>query len=249
MARDNQTLGKLPPRRASRRRRAACRRSRSPSTSTPTASSTSPPRTRRTDKEQTITHHASSGLSEADIQKMVKDAEAARGRGQAAQGGDRGAQPARLAGLPDGEDARPRTATRSTRRRAPRSSAASRTPRRCSRRTRTRQGRGAVQDRVRELQKALVQDGRADVQDGGSVGRVGGGGAGGGGARRRPSRRPRSRRTSSTPSSKSSPSSKQAASAISCQLRKKPERPGAIPAVFFDDVKRGVVNRRLTISR
>ena len=38
MARDNRTLGKLPPRRASRPRRAACRRSRSRSTSTPTAS-------------------------------------------------------------------------------------------------------------------------------------------------------------------------------------------------------------------
>ena len=58
-----------------RRRRAACRRSRSRSTSTPTASSTCTPRTRRTGKEQKITITASSGLTEADIQKMVKDAE------------------------------------------------------------------------------------------------------------------------------------------------------------------------------
>ena len=60
---------------ASRRRRAACRRSRSPSTSTPTASCTSAPRTRRTGKENKITIKANSGLSEAEIQKMVKDAE------------------------------------------------------------------------------------------------------------------------------------------------------------------------------
>ena len=60
---------------ASRRRRAACRRSRSPSTSTPTASSTSRPRTCGTGKEQKITITASSGLTEDEIEKMVKDAE------------------------------------------------------------------------------------------------------------------------------------------------------------------------------
>ena len=45
------------------------------STSTPTASCTSAPRTRRTGKENKITIKANSGLSEAEIQKMVKDAE------------------------------------------------------------------------------------------------------------------------------------------------------------------------------
>ena len=42
-------------------------------------------RTRRTGKEQKITITASSGLSEAEIQKMVKDAAGARGRGQEAR--------------------------------------------------------------------------------------------------------------------------------------------------------------------
>ena len=45
------------------------------STSTPTASCTSAPRTRRTGKENKITIKANSGLTEAEIQQMVKDAE------------------------------------------------------------------------------------------------------------------------------------------------------------------------------
>ena len=59
---------------ASRRRRAACRRSRSRSTSTRTASSTSPPRTRRRARSARSAIEASSGLSEADIKRAVKDA-------------------------------------------------------------------------------------------------------------------------------------------------------------------------------
>ncbi len=47
-----------------------------PSTSTRTAFCTSARRTRRTGKENTITIKANSGLSEAEIEKMVKDAEA-----------------------------------------------------------------------------------------------------------------------------------------------------------------------------
>ena len=60
---------------ASRRRRAACRRSRSPSTSTPTASSTSRAKDKGTGKEQQIRIQASGGLSDADIEKMVSEAE------------------------------------------------------------------------------------------------------------------------------------------------------------------------------
>ena len=61
---------------AFRRRRAACRRSRSRSTSTPTASCTCRRKDKATGKENKITIKANSGLSEAEIQKMVKDAEA-----------------------------------------------------------------------------------------------------------------------------------------------------------------------------
>ena len=57
-----------------------------------------------TGKEQKITITANSGLNEAEIQKMVKDAPGARGRGQGAPRGDRGAQQARLADVPGGEE-------------------------------------------------------------------------------------------------------------------------------------------------
>ena len=60
---------------AFRRRRAACRRSRSRSTSTPTASSTSSAKDKGTGKEQQIRIQASGGLADADIDKMVKEAE------------------------------------------------------------------------------------------------------------------------------------------------------------------------------
>ena len=60
---------------ASRRRRAARRRSRSPSTSTRTASSTSRPRTRRPARSSASSSSPSSGLSEAEIQRMVREAE------------------------------------------------------------------------------------------------------------------------------------------------------------------------------
>ena len=59
----------------SRRRCAGCRRSRCRSTSTRTGSSTSPPRTRGTGNEQQIKIEGGSGLSEDEVQRMVKDAE------------------------------------------------------------------------------------------------------------------------------------------------------------------------------
>ena len=62
--------------RAFRRRRAACRRSKSPSTSTPTALSASPPRTRPPARSSRSASRPRGGLSDADIQKMVKEAEA-----------------------------------------------------------------------------------------------------------------------------------------------------------------------------
>ena len=62
--------------RASRRRRAACRRSRSRSTSTPTASCTCGAKDKATGKENKIKIKANSGLTEDEIQRMVKDAEA-----------------------------------------------------------------------------------------------------------------------------------------------------------------------------
>ena len=61
---------------ASRRRRAACRRSRSPSTSTPTASSTSRPRTRAPARSTRSASRLRAACRDADIEKMVKDAEA-----------------------------------------------------------------------------------------------------------------------------------------------------------------------------
>ena len=80
---------------AFRRRRAACRRSRSPSTSTPTASSRSRPRTRPPARSSRSASRPRGGLSEADIEKMVKDAEAACRRGQEAQGAGRRQEPGR----------------------------------------------------------------------------------------------------------------------------------------------------------
>ena len=59
-----------------------------------------------TGKEQQIRIQASSGLSEADIQRMVKDAEVARRRGQEAQGRGRGEEPRRGAGPCHREGAR-----------------------------------------------------------------------------------------------------------------------------------------------
>ena len=54
-----------------------------------------------TEQRARIRIEASSGLSEADIKRMVDEAGPARGRGQGPQGGDRGAQPARHAALLD----------------------------------------------------------------------------------------------------------------------------------------------------
>ena len=93
----------VPPRRASRRRRAACRRSRSRSTSTPTASSTCRAKDKATGKEQQITITASSGLTEARDREDGEGRAGARGRGQEAPRGDRGAQQARVADLPGAE--------------------------------------------------------------------------------------------------------------------------------------------------
>jgi len=62
--------------RHSRRRRAACRRSKFTFDIDANGIVTSTPRTRRLNKEQQIRIQASGGLSEADIEKMVKDAEA-----------------------------------------------------------------------------------------------------------------------------------------------------------------------------
>ena len=61
---------------ASRRRCGACRRSRSRSTSTRTGSSTSPAKDTGTGNEQQIKIEGGSGLSEDEVQQMVKDAEA-----------------------------------------------------------------------------------------------------------------------------------------------------------------------------
>ena len=47
---------------------------------------------------------ARSGLNEQEIKRMVEGRRRARGRGQGAPRGDRAPQPARHAGLPDGED-------------------------------------------------------------------------------------------------------------------------------------------------
>jgi molecular chaperone DnaK len=58
---------------------------------------------RATNKEQKIRIEASSGLTEAEIDKMVKDAESHATEDRGSQGEDRGAQPARLADLPGGE--------------------------------------------------------------------------------------------------------------------------------------------------
>ncbi len=51
-----------------------------------------------TAKEQSIRIQASGGLSDAEIERMVKDAEVARGRGQAEARADRGQEPRRGAG-------------------------------------------------------------------------------------------------------------------------------------------------------
>ena len=84
-----------------------------------------------TGKEQKITISGSSGLSKDEVERMVKDAESARGGGQGAARADRRAQPGRLAGLLGGEDGQrePRSAAgdRCEPRREPRS-------RRCARR-------------------------------------------------------------------------------------------------------------------
>ena len=57
-----------------------------------------------TGKEQKITISGSSGLNKDEVDRMVKDAEASRGRGQGAARADRRAQPGRLAGVLGGED-------------------------------------------------------------------------------------------------------------------------------------------------
>ena len=81
--------------RAFRPRRAACRRSKSPSTSTPTASVSVTAKDKATNKEQQIRIQASGGLSDADIQKMVKEAEAHAGRRQEAPRAGRSQEPGR----------------------------------------------------------------------------------------------------------------------------------------------------------
>ena len=48
-----------------------------------------------TNKEQSIRIQANGGLSDADIEQMVKEAEATRRRGQEAQGAGRGQEPGR----------------------------------------------------------------------------------------------------------------------------------------------------------
>ena len=106
MARDNRTLGQVPPRRASRRRRAACRRSRSRSTSTPTASSTCRRKDKATGKQQNITITASSGLTQGRDRAHGEGGRGQRRRGRAAQRGDRGPEPDRLARVLDRAHAR-----------------------------------------------------------------------------------------------------------------------------------------------
>ena len=85
---------------ASRRRRAACRRSRSRSTSTPTASSTSRPRTSGTGKEQKIEIKGGSGLSDAEVEQMIKDAESHADEDRKAARAGRGPQRRRERRLP-----------------------------------------------------------------------------------------------------------------------------------------------------
>jgi molecular chaperone DnaK len=75
MAGDNMTLAASSSR-ASCPHRAACRKSRSPSTSTPNGIVNVSAKDTGTGKEQSIRITASSGLSETDIDRMVKDAEA-----------------------------------------------------------------------------------------------------------------------------------------------------------------------------
>ena len=166
MARDNRSARASSTSTASRRRRAACRRSRSPSTSTPTASSTSRPRTRPPARTQNITITASSGLSKDEIEKMVKDAAGARGRGQ-----ERGArpsrrkQPARVAGLQrlqalrreQGEDPRGRLHRAGSGAQGGRE-----TLREQPRRRRPR----SVQGRLRAAAEGVAQDGRGLVPGG-----------------------------------------------------------------------------------
>ena len=144
------------------RRRAACRRSRSRSTSTRTASSTSHAKDTATGKEQKITITATSGLNKDEIEKMVKEAAGARGRGQGAPRGDRGEEPARLARLPDREDPggerREGACIREGSRHAPRSP----TRRKCSRgipatRTRSRRRRQDLQKASYKIAEALYK--------------------------------------------------------------------------------------------
>ena len=82
---------------AFRPRRAACRRSKSSSTSTPTASSTSSAKDLGTGKEQTVRIEQSSGLSEAEIEKMRKDAESHADEDKKKRAAGRGPQPGRVA--------------------------------------------------------------------------------------------------------------------------------------------------------
>ena len=110
-----------------------------------------------TGKEQKIVIQSSSGLSEAEIQKMVKDAEEHAADDRAAPRGDRGAQPGRQRPLPGREDAaragrqdaRARCARRSPRSRRP--SSARWTPT-----TWTACGRS-----LEELQQAMMAVGQA----------------------------------------------------------------------------------------
>ncbi len=84
-----------------------------------------------TGKENTIKIKASSGLSEAEIQKMVKDAEEHAEDDQQAARGRAGAQRARHAGAQREEVARRNTATRSAPTTRRRSRPRARTPRSC----------------------------------------------------------------------------------------------------------------------
>ena len=72
-----------------------------------------------TGKEQKITITASSGLSKDEVDRMVRDAELERRRGQAPPRTRRRAQPGRLAGLPGGEDAEREPGPPAVRRRRP----------------------------------------------------------------------------------------------------------------------------------
>ena len=102
------------------------------------------------------------GLSEAEIEKMVKDAAGARGRGQEAPRGDRGAQQARGADVPGAEA--PRREPRQDRRGRSHGARGGAQGRQGHRRQQPRsEGRGGVRGRVRAAAEGVAQDGRGAV--------------------------------------------------------------------------------------